>query len=409
MFNDLGVSDPAGKITCATCHDIHGGSETEKSAATEKDDPGRPNTILRKASPDICRECHADKFTIENSRHDLGVVFPKGYALIGQKVDHPDLCRYCHHVHSSEPQGFVWNKQITTPSGDIVDDMCTACHTVNGLAPEMTTGKNSHPVNMPLTGTARTTALPLFSGQGKVSPSGIMTCYTCHDPHRSTPSKSEASDQLLPGGKPTNHFLRIEVAPSSDLCLSCHGDKADVLQSDHNLLITAPDAKNALGRKPFESGVCGACHIVHNSTEKIDLWAMAPGTGSNVMEKMCNSCHNDRGAAAAKVPLVSSHPETLFVSVWEKNRENAQNFPFFDTKTGQVSPVGNISCPSCHDVHHWSAAPDGDRRGKKNVEGDAVTSFLRPGVAEEVCRQCHGPEGLFVFKYFHKPGLRRIN
>jgi cytochrome c peroxidase len=75
-------------------------------------------------------------------------------------------------------------------------------------------------------------------------------------------------------------------------------------------------------------------------------------------------------------------------------------FPFFDTKTGRISAVGNISCPSCHDVHHWGGnSIQGKPQG--NIEGNATTSFLRPHVPERVCRQCHGIEGLFVFKYFH--------
>ena len=206
-------------------------------------------------------------------------------------------------------------------------------------------------------------------------------------------------------GRAASHFLRIEVAPASDLCISCHEDKADVRQSDHNLLRTAPKVKNALGWTPYESGVCGACHIVHNSSEKIDLWAMKPGTGSNVMERMCNSCHSKNGPAAAKVPKVSSHPDTLFVSVWQSSRGEAQPFPFFDKRTGRVSAVGNISCPSCHDVHHWGANSI-KHETRQNLRGDATTSFLRPHVADRVCRQCHGLEGLFVFKYFHRADLR---
>jgi len=405
LFNQFGVMDKMGKITCNTCHDSHGGTFVKKTPAAENGPSNTANTLLRKPSPEICRECHAHKFTIENSRHDLNTVFPNGNEIIKQKVSQPDLCRYCHLIHSSEPDGFIWKKKITTQTGEQVEDMCTTCHAKNGLAPEMAVGKNSHPVNTPLTGNTHTKKLPLFNAAGKMTEKGIMTCFTCHDPHRWSPIKSESGTYVSIEGRPASHFLRIEVAPTSDLCISCHEEKADVLQSDHNLLITAPDVKNALGWTPYESGVCGVCHIVHNSSEKIDLWAMAPGTGSNVMERMCNSCHSQNGAAAAKVPVISSHPDTLFVSIWESGKGGAQPFPFFDIKTGRLSAVGNISCPSCHDVHHWGA--NSIQVGvQKNIEGDAMTSFLRPRVPDRVCAQCHGLDGLFVFKYFHNAEIR---
>ena len=405
LFNEFGVMDKKGKISCTTCHDIHGGIFVKEAPAAENGPSSTVNTLLRKPSPEICRECHANKFTIENSRHDLNTVFPNGNEIIKQKVSQPDLCRYCHLIHSSEPDGFIWNKKITTQTGEQVDDMCTTCHAKNGLAPEMAVGKNSHPVNTPLTEKTHTKKLPLFNAAGKMSETGIMTCFTCHDPHNWSPIKSESGTYVSVEGRPASHFLRIEVAPASELCISCHKDKADVLLSDHNLLTTAPHVKNALGWTPYESGVCGVCHIVHNSSEKIDLWAMAPGTGSNVMERMCNSCHSPNGAAAAKVPAISSHPDTLFVSIWESGKREAQPFPFFDTKTGRLSAVGNISCPSCHDVHHWS--PNSIQVGvQKNIEGDVMTSFLRPHVPDRVCRQCHGLDGLFVFKYFHNVEIR---
>jgi len=407
LFNDLGVTDPKGKVTCTTCHDIHGGPVVQETPVEGNQASNEKNTLLRMTSPEICRQCHAEKFAIENSRHDFKRVFPDGNERMRQKAPRTDLCQNCHRIHSSQPDGFIWKQRITTAGGDPVVDMCTVCHAKGGLASEMTIGKNSHPVNMSFSGRPRPRTLPLFSATGKTTPAGIMTCFTCHDPHRGFPIQSPGGGQTTVEVGPPNHFLRIQAAPASDLCVNCHADKADVRQSDHNLLRTAPGVKNALGLTPNESGICGACHIVHNSTEKIDLWAMTPGSGDNVMERMCNSCHSKNGAAATKVPAVSSHPDTLFVSVWQSAKDNKPRFPFFDKRTGEISAVGNISCPSCHDVHHWAGSPV--RIGApSNLKGDATTSFLRPHVAERVCKQCHGPDGLFVFKYFHKAGIRKI-
>ncbi len=406
LFNNLGTADKAGKLTCATCHDTHGGSIPPGPSPMKPDRQNNKNMLLRKSSPEICRPCHADKFAVEKTRHNLAGVSPGSNEILKQKVPEPDLCRNCHRIHSRDPEGFIWHKTTTAPGGNRVYDTCTTCHEKDGIAPEMTVRENSHPVNISLTSQTHRTTLPLFNATGKKTDKGLMTCRTCHDPHRSSPLKSDSGNPVSVKGSPANPFLRIDAAPDSDLCINCHGDKADVRLTDHNLVATAPDAKNTPGRSPFESGVCGACHLTHNSVEKIALWARVPGPGDDVMERLCNSCHSRNGAAANKVPQVSSHPETLFVSQWEGYTGDASAFPLFDKKTARHIKAGNISCPSCHDVHHWGPRPLTDKM-PVNREGDATTSFLRPNIPEQVCRHCHGPEGLFAFKYFHEPEERK--
>jgi predicted CXXCH cytochrome family protein len=405
LFNKFGVQDKNGKMTCSTCHNPHESRmDSTNGKATRHLKENQPTYFLRKQAPNICGECHGNKFFIANSKHDLSKVAPESKNILNQTPSESGLCRSCHAVHGGNIN-FMWAREITSKSGNTRQDLCMSCHNEQGISKTKITTGVSHTLNISPAEKGLTATLPLFQKNGKMSKDGDMTCSTCHDAHKRSPVKSKSSTDVSIGGRPPNHFLRIEVAPNSDLCISCHKDKVDVLYSDHNLLITAPDNKNALGWTPHESGVCGVCHIVHKSSEKIDLWAMAPGTGSNVMERMCNSCHSQNGAAAAKVPVISSHPDTLFISVWERSKKDPQPFPFFDTKTGRLSPVGNISCPSCHDVHHW--APTSTRVGlQKNIEGDALTSFLRPHVPDRVCRYCHGLDGLFVFKFFHDPAIR---
>ena len=408
LFNEFGVADIKGKITCATCHDTHGAMGIEGGSPVENSAPRLENALLRKSSPEICRACHDDKFAIENSKHDLDSLFMGGNTILKQKVPESDLCLNCHRIHSSEPEGSIWNRKIITAAGNQVNDRCTTCHGDGGLAPEMIVKDNSHPVNIPLTDNTRTTTLPLFDGTGVMMDNGVMTCYTCHDPHSWSPIRSENGDVSIEE-RPVNRFLRIEVAPESDLCISCHGDKADVRQTDHNLIVTAPGAKNAAGRTPQESGVCGACHLVHNAAEKIGLWAIDLPTGDkgdNVLDRMCNSCHSENGAAASKVPQISSHPETLFADKWENGWGKEPAFPLFDKTTARPTKAGDISCASCHDAHHWGANP---LRGSApaNIEGNATTSFLRPHVPDKECRHCHGFEGLLKFKYYHRADERK--
>jgi predicted CXXCH cytochrome family protein len=405
LFNKFGVQDKNGKMTCSTCHNPHESQmDATKRNATKHVNNDQATYFLRKQAPGICGECHGKKFSIANSKHDLFKVAPESKNILNQTPSESGLCGGCHAVHGGN-KNFMWARKIAAINGSAPEDLCMSCHNENGISKKKIIIGASHAVNISPAGKGLKTTLPLFQKNGTISKNGIMTCSTCHDPHKWCPIKSESGTHVSIEGRPANYFLRIKAAPTSDLCINCHLDKADVLYSDHNLLITAPTVKNALGKTPYESGACGVCHMMHNSSGKIDLWAMAQGKGSNVMERMCNSCHSKNGAASAKVPVISSHPDTLFVSVWESSKGEAQPFPFFDKKTGRISAVGNISCPSCHDVHHWGANTTQVGVGKI-IEGNALTSFLRPHVPDRVCRQCHGLDGLFVFKYFHNPKIR---
>jgi predicted CXXCH cytochrome family protein len=405
LFNKYGVQDKNGKMTCSTCHNPHE-SRTNSTdiTATKPVKEHQDKYFLRKQAPNICVECHSKKFSIANSKHDLFEVAPESKNILNQTPFESGLCGSCHAVHGGNTS-FMWAREITVKNGSVPENLCMSCHNEKGISKKKINLSASHAVNISPVEKGLKTTLPLFQKNGKISKNGAITCGTCHDPHERFPIKSKSGPQVSSKGRSTNFFLRIQAAPKSDLCVNCHLDKADVLYSDHNLQITAPTVKNALGMTPYESGVCGVCHMMHNSSGKIDLWAMTQGKGSNVMERMCNSCHSKNGAAAEKVPEISSHPDTLFVSVWESTKEEEQPFPFFDKKTGKFSAVGNISCPSCHDVHHWAA--NSIHTGvQKNIEGNALTSFLRPRVPDRVCKQCHGLDGLFIFKYFHNAKIR---
>lgn len=407
LYNKLGVMDKKGKITCATCHDTHGGAIVQDVPKIKTGGVNQKTTLLRKASPEICKPCHAEKFAVEKTRHDLNPVFPQMSPVMKQKLSKPDLCLNCHNIHSTGADGYKWPRKITADNGKVVTDMCTDCHDKDGLAPKMTVKENSHPVNLPLTSKMKPAALPLFNADGEKTKNGIMTCYTCHDPHRGSPMKSVGSAPPALEDRSVNPFLRIDIAPGSDLCVSCHGDKEDLLQTDHNLVMTAPEAKNITGRKPGESGACGVCHLVHNSKERIALWAQDLSGKDDIPDGMCVSCHSPKGAAAKKIPQIASHPATYFISDWKIGGTDLPVFPLYDKKTARLIKNGDISCLSCHDAHHWMVKPK-KTNGSNNAIGNATTSFLRPHLPDKVCRTCHGFDALYRFKYFHKADKRNL-
>jgi predicted CXXCH cytochrome family protein len=407
LYSLLGVKDEKGRVTCATCHDTHGGAVVQQPSVPGSGQERVRNTLLRRAPPEICRACHAEKFSIENTRHDLGGLFPQGHPIIRQNVPDPDLCRNCHLVHSSGPQGFIWNRQMVTRNGDRVYDHCGRCHEKTGLAPDRLVPEVSHAVHIPLPGNMGRVALPLFNAAGHATEGGLMTCETCHDPHRRSASRADNRQERGMDASGANSFLRVNVSPGSELCIRCHRDKKAVRRSDHNLMVTAPLSKNIAGKTAFESGVCGACHLTHQRKAGGSLWARELGGADQLMVRMCNSCHREDGSAHLKIPRIATHPKTLFIMRGRGGGAGVPLFPLFDRHTGAPVKVGDMSCPSCHEAHQW--APTGEAQGPEGInrEGDALTSFLRANVPETGCKECHGREALYMFKYFHMPEIRK--
>ena len=403
LFNKYGAQDKSGAVTCATCHDPHRWRPDSTEGEIRKDVKGTNRTsFLREPSPELCRECHSNKFTIANSKHDIQKVAAEEKNSAGQTPAESGLCGVCHIVHGGQ-KSYLWAREIATPSGDIVRDLCVSCHNEKGMAKEKIVKDYSHPLNIsPAEKNLRTT-LPLFDSDGKVSAKGFMTCETCHDPHRWDPVNAVEGEHFKVEGTSRNSFLRLENAPSPRLCENCHPENALVEKTDHDLLVTAPEWKNTLEQTPEESGTCGVCHAVHNSRNKVDLWAQGFGGGPGIMDKMCNSCHAKNSVAEDKVPKVDFHPEgQLITNINHEIKHQPNYFPLFDNKTGEASTVGNISCPSCHDVHIWD--PKFSRKGKgENVEGSATNSFLRAQTYSIMCIDCHGLDALFRFKYYHDP------
>jgi hypothetical protein len=69
--------------------------------------------------------------------------------------------------------------------------------------------------------------------------------------------------------------------------------------------------------------------------------------------------------------------------------------------------MGNISCPTCHNVHQWD--PISKDKGKGvNVEGDMSNSFLRPQASRVLCADCHPRDAALKFKNYHDTTTRKF-
>ncbi len=407
LFNKLGLQDKNGQMTCATCHNPHGSGADSIKGIAQKSAKGYKTTyFLREQAPDICAECHRSKFSIARTKHDLAKVRPESKNILNQIPAEAGLCGNCHSVHGGH-KGFLWAREIVMQDGGVPQDLCLSCHSEKGIAGEKAIRNYSHRINISPFDKGLNTTLPLFENNGKISKNGVMTCRTCHDPHRRDPLKTFAGDHYDTEGNSQNSFLRLENSPSPKLCENCHPDKAYLAKTDHDLRITAPFSKNISDQSPAESGVCGVCHLVHNSKNQIVLWARDFGAGSSPMEKMCNSCHRKDGSAKNKIPEISSHPEDkLIINVGRDNKERPDFFPIFHQTSGELITVGDISCPSCHNAHQWYSRIPAKGQGI-NVKGNATNSFLRSQALSVLCTDCHGPEALLRIKYFHDPAKRK--
>ncbi len=396
LFNKYGIQDHEGNVTCTTCHDPHRWRPDSDKGEIREDVKGDNFTsFLRKPAPDICRECHTNKFFIENSKHDIAKVAPEEKNSLDQTPAESGLCGVCHLVHSGQ-KGYLWARKTVSESGNVVQDLCIGCHNDRGMAKEKLIKDYSHPVNISLTESGLTTTLPLFDKKGHVADNGLMTCETCHDPHRWSPDKINTEEHFKIEGNGRNSFLRMTNSPSPELCGNCHVDESYVTMTDHDMNIS-----ETMGLTASESGTCGVCHNVHNSKNKTRLWALDLTGSAPLMDKMCNFCHSINGPAKDKIPAIGSHPDNQLINnIGRDIKHSANYFPLFNDSSGEYISVGNISCPSCHNVHQWN--PKFKKVGPgKNIEGNTTNSFLRNISYYNICIDCHGLDALFRYKYYH--------
>ena len=401
LFNKYGIQDRYGKMTCATCHDPHRWRADSSTGEIRKNVKGdRTSSFLRVQSPEICRECHSAKFHIIGSEHNMNKMAPKALNIFEKTPAESGVCGACHLAHGGQKK-FLWARTVFDAKDGGTQQLCLSCHKSNGPARKKIIKGYSHPLNFLPSDNGLTTTLPLFDSDGINSKAGMMTCSTCHDPHRWSATKSLKDGTTNVEGDSRNSFLRLGNSPSAKLCGNCHPNQALIEKTDHDLTILAPSSKNKLGQKPEKSGPCGVCHLAHNGKNQVRLWGQGLGRGADLMEQMCKHCHKKRGSAKNKNPRIAFHPDDFAIHNSGRNVRNRPGyFPLFHIKSGDLINSGNISCPSCHNVHQWSSLSK-EKGSGNNPEGDVSNSFLRNLSYQTICIDCHGPDAIYRYKYFH--------
>ncbi len=390
-------TEDGGVMTCASCHNVH------RPAAADAAD-GEPESFLRQPRSQLCQTCHSEQREVLQTRHGNLVDAGLPDNVDGLSPAQSGPCLACHEVHSALPyQRF--SRLLPSEGGDVVGRLCLSCHQTGDIAERATLTEVNHPTAVAPATRGIDTDLPLEKIPGHRARDAMMTCASCHDPHKWSPSGIADQAPFDTAGDASTSFLRVDNSGDSSLCRSCHEDEARVEGTDHDLHVNAPDAVNVLGQTVTEAGTCSACHVPHKATQQVDLWAREPldkGAADRV-STYCLSCHSKRGAAADKIPPALRHPDVDIMDLGTAAR--GEGFPVFDPDTGRHVRSGRMSCPSCHQPHRWSAQRDEPGTGQP-VEGDATNSFLRSTSDQLPCGDCHGNDSIYVYQHFHDPAVR---
>ncbi len=270
-------------------------------------------------------------------------------------------CATCHTAHGV-PSEMGMDKTIFIRAANENSGMCRLCHKDKDGGP----ANGNHPID-----STKLAFSDEFREMGAVegSEKNQVICQSCHRVH----------------GAPNDKFLIDSAQEGGHLCLDCHIDKEELLGTGHDLRFSAPDSVNLKGKTPSESGVCGACHLVHGSKEAV-LWGRrmpAVSSGYGAFD-LCLSCHQKDGLARKKVLTDFSHP----YNVPMQDKGMNPDLPVFDIK-GKRVPMekGLLSCPTCHDPHMGrKVLAEG-----KLAEGDKFLRFpVKP--SPTLCSQCHPAE-----------------
>jgi predicted CXXCH cytochrome family protein len=383
-----------GDLVCFTCHRTHNAADKNFLLNEQAGDDG------------LCVRCHKNKSKVLQSTHDLRLSQHPQKSPIDVPSARSGPCGSCHAVHTGKGP-FMWARQLPS-SAACFEGYCKSCHAPGQCAEKAVPRNAAHPAAK--AASVNTAGLPLFNDSCEQSSQGKVACMTCHDVHNPSPVTA-----ITEAGK-KGQYLRLGEGGQGALCQSCHAEQSLIRGTPHDMSIASPGYRNALGKAPAQSGLCGTCHLVHGATLNEYMWGAPVGTdvpnewlkaekpSKNIMVSLCTGCHEKGGIAAKHVPLFGLHPGAFYSRVSEiANKRLQLNICLF-TPSGKTSPIGGIVCATCHNAHQW----DGNKkeRGTGLVEGTVETSFLRPDLPRVFCSICHGTEALFRYLYFHNRPAR---
>ena len=124
--------------------------------------------------------------------------------------------------------------------------------------------------------------------------------------------------------------------------MTCHVAQKTVIDTDHDLRITAKEEINSLGQKCTESGPCSACHTVHNA-QGDKLWARLLPQTQDPVTSYCESCHREKACAEKKLVGTYTHPVGVDIRLAE-DKTAAAGGSSAEVPAGASSATGLPGC-----------------------------------------------------------------
>ncbi|MGA1823044.1 MAG: cytochrome c3 family protein [bacterium] len=424
--NGTKTTAEGGKLSCSTCHDVHiWGLCPEATENKNSEGYGKSSFLRLSTAPNalLCVTCHKEQKSILNTDHDLVLTAPDEKNMHGVTAADCGPCSACHVLHNAN-KFRLWGRTIDTPvfGEGPVGLLCRSCHSLGRVGGKKTLSGATHPVDISISQSKLNTldnlkiSLPLYTA-GSLNPmdqriessADFLTCQSCHQVHKwdemgTMPGKKEIEGTI------DNSFLRLTKGFAGSMCLDCHQDKKYILDSEHDMRRFAPKAVNLASQTADQAGVCSPCHMVHNAPSNQILWARSLEGEQDFMLGTCVNCHKKGGCASAKDVFIGLHPSSFVYTgkimqeqLFQERKVNIY-YPLYD-KLGNLSPVGFVTCPTCHNAHQWDPIKKIYSADKEtNLEGDPTNSFLRnKGAAFSICLDCHGFDALLKYKGYHLP------
>jgi predicted CXXCH cytochrome family protein len=368
---------------CGTCHTPHRFDDKD-TGLTHR----RENLWMRESNQDsaFCRHCHESLYTEEKEEarekgmHPVLVDLEEPVEFQGRKLERLN-CESCHQVHGGGEKSAL----LVVPN-DEIGQLCAACHPdQHAESLDEAQRKGIHPVNIELDQSVTLEDREITQ----------LDCLSCHRVHGGV----EKTPNLVADHR------------NGQLCEYCHDRAIAVLDTDHDLRISAPESRNLLDETPSQAGLCGSCHSMHrNDTQHpyLMIGDRLPDRFDSshlTRDRLCQSCHRDEGIGEKRIVTEYTHPYRDIVM-----HSDPEVMPLLD-KDEQSVETGQIGCITCHDPHVWSPWKEEDRPdlitleaelNDQQEEGTVLNSFLKQKQTQEgFCVICHGLETRVKYKYYH--------
>jgi predicted CXXCH cytochrome family protein len=364
---------------CGTCHTPHRYGDEDTGLTSRHD-----NLWMRDNNQDseICRGCHESLYaeSAETSRkmgiHPVSIDLDEAVEIDGITIERLN-CQSCHKVHGGERESAL----LVVPNEE-VGQLCATCHKRHHAESlEQARHKGIHPTNVEL-------EQSVSINEREISHIDCLSCHSVHGGIEHTPSL-------------------VMEHNNGQLCEHCHEGTKSVIDTDHDLRVSASESRNLLDESPSIAGVCGSCHTMHRGSGDHHFLNVGDELPENAesshlaRDRLCQGCHHEAAIAEKRVIKDYSHPYQDLVMYSDRD-----TLPLLDSDE-KIDVTGQIGCITCHNPHVWSprkADPSHEQVTPlgQDQDGTVLDSFLRPQqIQNSFCVECHGLETRIKYKYYH--------